>query len=354
VQDKNENTELNNNSGMLVETCQKDFPKPRLWLHYYSKCVVAGVLVLIFIGGQVKSTNSGMAVPDWPNTYGHFMFSFPWEKMIGGIFWEHLHRLIASGMGLFTVVLTILVYRIDPRSWVKKISLLATLVVIVQGVLGGLTVLNNLPAWISSSHGTLAQIYLCIVVCIALVTSPCWNDNPIKVVEKEKSLKKMAVITTGVIFLQLIIGAIMRHTESGLAIPDFPLMYGKFFPPLSELDLKFANDELLKMGILAKSGNSSITLAQILIHSLHRLWACVVVVCCVIIFSNIRKNYRSVKQLYKPAVILLSLVILQICLGILTILTEKQFTITSLHVVTGAATLATSFVIMFRAKHFFS
>ena len=104
--------------------------------------MIVGVLLLIFIGGQVKSTNSGMSVPDWPNTYGHFMFSFPWEKMVGGIFWEHSHRLIASGMGLFTIILTILVYKIDSRIWVKRIGMLALIAVIVQGALGGLTAVS--------------------------------------------------------------------------------------------------------------------------------------------------------------------------------------------------------------------
>jgi cytochrome c oxidase assembly protein subunit 15 len=314
--------------------------------------MIVGVLLLIFIGGQVKSTNSGMSVPDWPNTYGHFMFSFPWEKMVGGIFWEHSHRLIASGMGLFTIILTILVYKIDSRIWVKRIGMLALIAVIVQGALGGLTVMFNLPAWISSSHGTLAQIYLCIITSIALITSPCWVENPIKIKDSSKnSLRKIATITTFVIFSQLLIGAIMRHSEAGLAIPDFPLMYGKLIPPLTESALIEANNQLLKFGILSKSGNSFITAPQMFIHFLHRLWAFVVVISVVLTFVNVNKNFKNIKQLHFPALILLVLVFVQFSLGVLTILTEKQFTITSIHVVVGASTLATSFVLMVRSKH---
>src|SRR5947209_1352382 len=114
--------------------------KKEIWLHRYILFVVVAVVCLIFFGGQVKSTNSGLSVPDWPNTYGHFMFSFPMSQWVGGIFWEHVHRQIASIAGILTFVMTFLVYRIDGRKWVKRIALWASISVLVQGIVGGLTV----------------------------------------------------------------------------------------------------------------------------------------------------------------------------------------------------------------------
>lgn len=308
--------------------------------------VVAWITFLIFLGGQVKSTEAGLSVPDWPNTYGHFMFSFPWEKMVGGIYWEHLHRMVASVAGLLTFALTFWVYKADARRWVRRLSLAASAAVLVQGILGGLTVIFLLPAWLSSSHGTLAQIYLCMVVTIALVTSPRWKD----IVEKRRdagspSLRAVALATTGVIFTQLIIGAFMRHTESGLAVPDFPMMFGSWAPPLTEEGLAAANKELWKLDY------PQVTMGQMVIHLVHRLWA--VVVSGMIIWTSVKifREQSGNSMLRRSAYLLLLLLVCQVTLGILTVLTEKQFTITSLHVVTGAVTLATSVVLTIRARH---
>ena len=314
--------------------------------HRFAIFLAGWILCLIFLGGQVKSTNSGLSVPDWPNTYNHFMFSFPWEKMVGGIFWEHLHRMVASFAGLFTFALTIMVYRFDPRRWVRSLAVWASVAVLAQGVLGGMTVLFMLPAWISTSHGTLAQIYLSMVVLLAMVTSASWVDGaPRRPEPAGRSLRRLALATTVVIALQLIIGAVMRHSEAGLAIPDFPTMFGSWLPPLSDSALASANRELIALDL------EPVTRMQMLSHLLHRLGALVVSVMVVWSVVRVMRNYRDVAELRRPAWMLLALLVVQATLGILTILTEKQFTITSFHVVNGAATLVTSLMLTVRARH---
>jgi cytochrome c oxidase assembly protein subunit 15 len=134
------------------------------WLHRYTKFVAASTVLLIAAGGMVTSTGSGLAVPDWPNTYGWFMFSFPMDKWVGGIFYEHGHRLIASTVGLLTVVLTVWVWRADPRRWVRWLAAGALGAVVVQGLLGGLTVLLLLPAPVSIGHAGLAQLFFCLTL----------------------------------------------------------------------------------------------------------------------------------------------------------------------------------------------
>ena len=144
-------------------------------LHLFALLVAASTALLIFAGGMVTSTGSGLSVPDWPNTYGWFMFSFPVEYWVGGIFYEHTHRLIASTVGFFILVLAIWLWRAEPRAWVRRLGYIALGAVITQGILGGLTVRYLLPDPISIAHASLAQIVFCLTVTIALVTSRGWR-----------------------------------------------------------------------------------------------------------------------------------------------------------------------------------
>src|SRR5829696_4675971 len=123
-----------------------------IWLHRYAKLVAASTLLLIGAGGMVTSTGSGLSVPDWPNTYGWFMFSFPVDKWVGGIFYEHSHRLIASTVGFLILVLAFWLWKAEPRRWVRQLGYLALAAVITQGILGGITVLYYLPDAISIAH----------------------------------------------------------------------------------------------------------------------------------------------------------------------------------------------------------
>ena len=144
-------------------------------LHRFAALVAAATAVLIYAGGLVTSTGSGLSVPDWPNTYGWFMFSFPLDKMVGGIWYEHSHRLIASVVGFLILVLAIWLWRAEPRAWVRRLGYAALFAVITQGVLGGITVLWFLPDPISIAHAGLAQLVFCLTLAIALVTSPGWK-----------------------------------------------------------------------------------------------------------------------------------------------------------------------------------
>ena len=147
-------------------------------LHRFALFTACCTAVLIFVGGLVTSTESGLSVPDWPTTYGWNMFAFPPSKWVGGILYEHGHRLIASTVGFLTIVLAAWLGVQEPRRWMKWLGAAALGAVIAQGVLGGLTVLFFLPAPVSTAHAGLAEIFFCMTVAIALFTSPGWIEGP--------------------------------------------------------------------------------------------------------------------------------------------------------------------------------
>ena len=207
-------------------------------LHLFALLVAASTALLIFAGGLVTSTGSGLSVPDWPTTYGWFMLTFPLEKMVGGIFYEHSHRLIASGVGALIVLQVLWLWKVEPRAWVRRIGYVALGAVITQGILGGITVLWFLPDAVSIAHAGLAQLVFCLTVSIALFTSTGWRKAYSSTVgaarlplADDRSLRILAAVTTAAIYLQIIVGATMRHTGAGLAIPDFPWAFGKLIPP---------------------------------------------------------------------------------------------------------------------------
>ncbi|MGE3801398.1 MAG: heme A synthase [Candidatus Kapaibacterium sp.] len=325
-------------------------------LHRFAWLTVAFILVLIFVGGMVKSTNSGLSVPDWPNTYGHFMFFFPLDQMVGGIFWEHSHRMIASVAGLLTFGLTILIWRLEKRKWVKVLAIWTSIAVLVQGIFGGVTVLLGLPAWTSTFHGTLGQSYFCMSLILALALSPRWVDLPAPLKENEfrVSLRTLSLWTVGAILIQLMLGAYMRHIEAGLVIPDFPMMFGKWSLPLSDASLAFANQELRQNGILDKLMLSEVTREHMVAHLAHRFWAVVVTILSLWTAFRIFRHYRGVSVLFRPALLLISLLVLQISLGILTIYTEKQPSVTTFHVMTGAMVFGAAVTIAAQSRRLFA
>ena len=149
-----------------------------MWLHRYAKFVSAATVLLIVAGGLVTSTGSGLAVPDWPTSYGWNMFTFPMKHMVGGIFYEHGHRLIASGVGFLTIILALWLWRAEPRRWMRMLGFAALGAVCLQGLLGGITVLYFLPTAVSTAHAGLAQIFFCLTIAISLFTSRGWTDGP--------------------------------------------------------------------------------------------------------------------------------------------------------------------------------
>lgn len=291
-------------------------------LRFYTRFVALSTAVLIFAGGLVTSTGSGLSVPDWPNTYGWFMFTFPLEKMVGGIRYEHSHRLIASTVGFLILVLAVWLWRVEPRRWVRRLGYIALGAVITQGLLGGITVLWYLPDPISIAHAGLAQIVFCLTAAIALFTSRSWASAATQPVD-DSVLRRLTVVTTAWIYVQILIGAVMRHTDAGLAIPDFPLAFGHLIPP--QWDPKIA------------------------IHFAHRVGALVASVLILATAGHVFYHHRRSGGLVRPSLLLLLLLAAQITLGALTVLTARHYVINSLHVVTGASVLVTSLVLTLRA-----
>src|SRR5713226_9445676 len=164
-------------------------------LYRFARFLAGCTVLLVLAGSLVTSTDSGLSVPDWPTSYGWSMFTFPPSKWVGGIFYEHTHRLIACSVGFLTVVLAVWLWRRDQRRWMKRLGVAALGAVLAQGVLGGLTVLLFLPAPVSTAHAGLAEIFFCMTVAIALFTSQGWlhgygrtNDDPL--------LRRLATTTT--------------------------------------------------------------------------------------------------------------------------------------------------------------
>src|SRR5262249_17820942 len=214
---------------------------------YRFACFTAGaILLLIGSGGLVTSTNSGLAVPDWPNSYGYNMFAFPWARWSSGpVFQEHSHRLIASGVGFLTIILTAWLWIAESRRWLKMLGLIALAAVIVQGVLGGLRVIA-LKDEIGIFHAGLAQAFLCLVCFIAFALSRAWDRlGSVALLDSEAGhrLRSLAVLVTALIYGQLLLGATMRHAHAELSIRDFPLAYGQILPPLDDASLAQINAE---------------------------------------------------------------------------------------------------------------
>lgn len=296
-------------------------------LHLYALLVAAATAVLIFAGGLVTSTGSGLSVPDWPTTYGWFMFTFPLDKMVGGIFYEHTHRLIASTVGLLIIVLALWLWRAEPRRWVRRLGYIAAAAVVTQGILGGITVLWFLPDPVSIAHASLAQIVFCLTATISLLTSPGWKRAYGRAAAPldagARALQRVAGATAAVIYLQIVVGAIVRHTDAGLAIPDFPLAFGHLIPPQWD--------------------------GRIAIHFAHRVGAILAACLATATAAHVLRRHAARRELVRPSVALLALVAIQIALGALTVLTARQHLINSLHVVTGGLVLVTSLVVALRA-----
>ncbi len=309
-------------------------------LNLFTLFLACCTFFLIIAGGLVTSTDSGLSVPDWPLSYGKLM-----PPMVGGVFYEHGHRMIATFVGMLTVLLVILIYRKEQRRWLRRLALVALLAVIGQGLLGGLTVMFLLPTWISVSHATLAQTFFCIVASVALFQTSWWQNTDLPFVDQQRgnSLFVLGLVVVGAVYVQLIIGALMRHTGSGLAVPDFPLAFGQVFPSLSPDALAQYNTSLITRNIrLAADG--PISGSQIIIHLIHRYWAVATGTLVIVFAFHVIRASRSAHSLLFPSLALLGLVPVQIVLGAFTVLSRKAVDITTTHVATGALILVTSVV----------
>lgn len=299
-------------------------PVRALWIHRFAWFTAAMTFVLIFVGGLVKSHEAGLSVPDWPTSFGYNMFALPFRMwMDNTAFYEHGHRLYATVVGFLIMVQAFLLQWKEPRTWVKRLGWLALALVIIQGILGGLTVIYYLPTWISTSHAGLAQSLFCLTLGLAVVTSPRWKDDIQKRPDLSKrSLFQFAALSSVAVFIQLILGAIMRHEEAGLAIPDFPLAFGGLIPPFDSFGIT--------------------------IHFAHRVSAVIVTT---VVIMTARQAMKYGKEFRSIAQFAIGMVLLQFTLGALTVWTGKAITPTTLHVSGGAALLGIMVFLSIKAKH---
>jgi len=290
-------------------------------LHRYAVLVSGATFVLVFVGGLVTSTGSGLAVPDWPLSFG---MVFP--PMVGGVLFEHGHRMVAAAVGLLVVGLYVWsLFGARGKRGVGILAACALGTVVLQGLLGGLTVLLKLPPAVSVAHACLAQAFLCLTVALAVVTGSTWEGMRAERRESEAiSLRALSMVTTAAVYVQLLLGAVMRHTDAGLAIPDFPLAFGSLIPPLSD--------------------------PKVQIHFAHRVGALVVSLLVVWTVTRVLSRHRDEPLLRRPGLLLVLFLAAQITLGALTIWSRKAVVPTTAHVLCGACVLATSFLLTLRSR----
>lgn len=325
-------------------------------LTLYAWFVSACTLVLICIGGLVTSKGVGMAVPDWPTTYGYNMFFFPIQEWTGGIFHEHLHRLVASAVGLLTLILAVWVQNVECRRWVRVLAWSALVLVVVQGLLGGLRVRLNdqivftttLGTLFGLVHATLAQIFFAGLCLLAVTLSRIWTYAA----RWQPTLPNhfLGVQTTflALIFLQLMVAATMRHQHAGLAVPDFPLAYGQIYPP-TDADF-LARVQAQRMDYLH---DEPVTAFQIHLHMAHRFLALILLVGITWVSTWLIRSRTAAG--WWLGCVWLTLIWSQFALGVATVLTNKAADFATAHVAVGALTLVTGFlirVLMHRTRFF--
>jgi cytochrome c oxidase assembly protein subunit 15 len=286
--------------------------------HRFAVLTAASTYALLFLGGLVTSTGSGLAVPDWPLSFGQV---FP--AMVGGVLFEHGHRLAASTVGLLTLVLSIWTVASETRPGVRVLGIAMLVAVVLQGVLGGVTVLYKLPLAVSVTHACLAQLFFCLAVTMAVVTGRAWGPPRARPLELGAPLPALAATATGAVFLQLVLGALVRHTGAGLAIPDFPLAFGRLVPPIET--------------------------PLVAVHFAHRVGAAVVTSILLVVASAVFRHHAANRRLVRLVTLALALLSLQITLGATIVWTHRAVLPTTTHLVIGAALLATCLVTTLRA-----
>ncbi len=356
----------------------------------------AATLGLIGMGGLVTSHGAGMSVPDWPNTYGYNMFFFPISKWVGGIFYEHTHRLVASGVGMLTSVLALWLYgkksrpfmrwagvallcfggvalAADPKrwsnalvlgltgavlsgasffwprceaspKWLRRLGLIAFFAVVAQGILGGLRVTERMQQ-LGIFHATLAQLFFVLVCSIALFASPWWESSGARLRDLRSAGQApfglrprefgFVLGATVLIFCQLALGATMRQQHAGLAIPDFPLAYGRFWPATDPASVASYNQH--RMEIFAVN---PITAAQILMQMAHRFMALLILIAVGFCAFSVRRRLGAGHRLSKLTLVWLGMIFGQAFLGAATIWSNKAADIATAHVLGGALSLA--------------
>lgn len=298
-------------------------------LHVFAAFTTACTFVLLISGGLVTSHGAGLAVPDWPNTYGYNMFLFPISRWVGGIFYEHTHRLIASGIGLLTVLLAIGLFVFEKRRWVKTLGGIAVVAVILQGVLGGLRV-TMLKDELGIFHGMLAQSFFVLLGVITVATSRAYLEGRWAPILPSASIRNLLYLLVGVTFVQLAIAATMRHNHTGLSIHDFPLAYGSILPDTSPEAMEQINAKRVS------DGEMPTTAAQIWLQMAHRGFAVGIAILTFVLLARCLRHGRLPVAVVRTVAFLSAMIFVQIGLGAWTIWSNKAADITTAHHAVGA------------------
>lgn len=301
------------------------------WLRRFAWLLASLTLLLICSGGMVTSKGVGLAVPDWPTTFGYNMFLFPISQWVGGVFFEHTHRLIASTIGLLTIVLTVWLWRAESRRWLRWLGVAALGAVVLQGVLGGLRV-TMLKDEIGIFHACLAQAFFGLLVFIALASSKSWEMR-----ENQSAAPRtvwLAIAATMLIYLQLALGATMRHQHRDLSILDFPAAYGQLIPDVSAEKLPAVNRWREARAL------SEVTAGQIWLQMAHRFVALLIGTAVLAYWVSVRQSRaHAAKSLQRLSTLWVFLLACQVTLGAWTIWSNKAADVATAHVAVGATML---------------
>jgi cytochrome c oxidase assembly protein subunit 15 len=312
---------------------------PRLngakWLNRFAWLTAIATLLLICSGGMVTSKGVGLAVPDWPTTFGYNMFLFPVSKWVGGILFEHTHRLLGSAVGFLTIILAVWLWLSENRKWVRNLGAIALAAVIFQGILGGLRV-TMLKDEIGIFHACLAQAFLGLLVFIALTTTKCWRRLADQRVDAQTfaPIKTLAFVITIAIYVQLALGATMRHQHRDLAILDFPTANGAWLPDTSATTLAKINAWRDARAL------SDVNAFQIWLQMAHRFLALLIAIGVIAFCLRVWRDAPGFVKLRRLSILWIALVVCQIALGAWTIWSNKAADVATAHVAVGAIMLS--------------
>jgi heme a synthase len=305
------------------------------WLNRFAWLTCVATLLLICSGGMVTSKNVGLAVPDWPTTFGYNMFLFPISKWVGGILFEHTHRLMGSLVGFLTIILAVWLWLREHRRWVCSLGMIAVAGVILQGILGGLRV-TMMKDQIGIFHACVAQAFLGLLVFIALVTTKFWASLATGHFDSQKlsPIKSLAIAITVAVYVQLALGATMRHQHRDLAILDFPTANGAWIPDTSAPALAKINAWRDARAL------SDVTAFQIWLQMVHRFLALLIAIAVIAFCVRVWRQMRNFAVLKRLSLLWVVLIFGQISLGAWVIWSNKAADIATAHVALGAVMLS--------------
>jgi heme a synthase len=321
--------------GYLFEMNWENSERSMRWLNRFAWLTCVATLLLICSGGMVTSKNVGLAVPDWPTTFGYNMFLFPISKWVGGILFEHTHRLMGSLVGLLTITLAVWLWTREERRWVRNLGVIAVVGVILQGILGGLRV-TMMKDQIGIFHACVAQAFLGLLVFIALVTTKFWSSlaNGHFASQKFSPIKSFAIAITVAIYVQLALGATMRHQHRDLSILDFPTANGAWIPDTSALALAKINAWRDARAL------SDVSAFQIWLQMVHRFLALIIAVGIVAFCIQVWREAYDLAALKRLSLLWVVLIFCQISLGAWVIWSNKAADVATAHVALGAVMLS--------------